>query len=90
MTGWLILAEDEAGLERKVSEYVPEGIENRFSGPWNGFAVAATPPQAIAHYQALADAGIQYFVIQLPNAADQETMRLFAEQVIPHLRQTNL
>jgi len=86
MTGWLILAEDEARLGRKVAEYVPEGIEQRFSGALSGFAVAATPPQAVAHYQALADAGIQYFVIQLPDAADQETIRLFAEQVIPNLR----
>jgi alkanesulfonate monooxygenase SsuD/methylene tetrahydromethanopterin reductase-like flavin-dependent oxidoreductase (luciferase family) len=86
MTGWLILAEDEARLQRKVTEYVPEGIERRFTGAWSGFAVAATPPQAVAHYQALADAGIQYFVIQLPDAADQETIRLFAEQVIPKLK----
>jgi alkanesulfonate monooxygenase SsuD/methylene tetrahydromethanopterin reductase-like flavin-dependent oxidoreductase (luciferase family) len=86
MTGWLILAVDEARLERKVAGSIPEGIERRFSGAWSGFAVTATPPQAVAHYQALADAGIQYFVIQLPDASDQETIRLFAEQVIPNLR----
>ena len=85
MTGWLILAEDGDRLQRKVQDYVPEGIERRFSGPWRGFAVANTLDGAISYYQALADAGIQYFVIQMPNASDLETIRLFAEQVIPNL-----
>src|SRR6185312_1492220 len=50
-TGWLILAEDEERLDAKVRRMIPEGIEERFSGGWNGYAVAATPDRAIAMYR---------------------------------------
>jgi len=82
-TGWLVLAEDEARLRRKVRHYFPGGLEQRFAGPWRGFAVAATVEQATASYRALADAGIQYFVVQVLDAGDEETIRLLAERVIP-------
>jgi alkanesulfonate monooxygenase SsuD/methylene tetrahydromethanopterin reductase-like flavin-dependent oxidoreductase (luciferase family) len=82
-TGWLILAEDEARLAAKIQHYFPEGVEQRFSGSWSGFAVAATPAQAIMMYQALAAAGIQYFIIETLDAADEETIRLLAEAVVP-------
>ncbi len=86
MTGWLILAPDEASLAEKVHRYFPEGIEQRFSGAWRGFAVAATPEQAVRCYQGLADAGIQYFVVQTSDAADEETIRLLAGQVAPQIK----
>jgi alkanesulfonate monooxygenase SsuD/methylene tetrahydromethanopterin reductase-like flavin-dependent oxidoreductase (luciferase family) len=82
-TGWLILAEDEARLAAKRQRYFPEGLEQRFSGPWSGFAVLATPAQAVAMYQALAAEGIQYFIIETLDAADEETIRLLAEAVVP-------
>jgi hypothetical protein len=34
------------------------------------------------HYQALVDAGIQYFVIQMLDAGDSQTIRLLAEQIV--------
>ena len=86
MTGWLILAPDEASLRDKVSHYVPEGLEQRFSGAWSGFAQAFTPEQAVDYYRRLAAAGIQYFVIQTTDAADAETLRLLAEQVAPEVK----
>ena len=85
-TGWLILAEDEARLAAKVQRYFPEGLEQRFSGPWSGFAVLATPAQAIALYQSLAAAGIQYFIVETLDAADEETIRLLAEAVVPFVK----
>jgi hypothetical protein len=45
----------------------------------------ATPAQAIAHYQALADAGMQYF-LAVVNGSDLETVRLLAEEVMPAIR----
>ena len=42
----------------------------------------ATPREAIAHYQALADAGMQYF-LAVVNGHDMETVRLPAEEVTP-------
>ena len=82
-TGWLILAEDDERLDAKVQRMIPEGIEQRFSGGWDGYAVAATPDRAIAMYRALADAGIDYFVVCMLDAADTETIHLLAERVIP-------
>jgi alkanesulfonate monooxygenase SsuD/methylene tetrahydromethanopterin reductase-like flavin-dependent oxidoreductase (luciferase family) len=85
-TGWLILAEDERRLQAKVRRLFPEGIDQRYSDGWAGFAVAATPEQAIAQYCSLVDAGIQYFVIELLDATDTETIHLLAEEVIPKVR----
>jgi alkanesulfonate monooxygenase SsuD/methylene tetrahydromethanopterin reductase-like flavin-dependent oxidoreductase (luciferase family) len=82
-TGWLLLAKDEDRLQAKVRHAFPEGIAARFSGPWAGFAVAATVEQAIAMYRELAAAGIQYFVVETLDASDEETIRLLAERVMP-------
>lgn len=46
--------------------------------------VCGTPERVAAHYRALAEAGIQYFVVQL-DAADEETLRLLATEVMPHV-----
>ncbi len=82
-TGWLILAPDEERLERKVRRYFPQGMAARYSGPWEGYAIAGTPERMIAYYQSLVDAGIQYFLIGTLDATDEETIRLMAECVIP-------
>jgi alkanesulfonate monooxygenase SsuD/methylene tetrahydromethanopterin reductase-like flavin-dependent oxidoreductase (luciferase family) len=85
-TGWLILAENEARLQAKLKRYFPEGLEQRFFGPWSGFALVGTPERAITYYQELVGVGIQYFIIQTLDAADEETIRLLAERVMPAIR----
>jgi alkanesulfonate monooxygenase SsuD/methylene tetrahydromethanopterin reductase-like flavin-dependent oxidoreductase (luciferase family) len=45
----------------------------------------ATPSQAIEHYQALADRGVQYFLATV-NGRDEEPIRLLADEVLPALR----
>jgi alkanesulfonate monooxygenase SsuD/methylene tetrahydromethanopterin reductase-like flavin-dependent oxidoreductase (luciferase family) len=85
-TGWLILGENEAYLQAKLRRYFPDGLEQRFSGPWSGFVFAGTPEQAFLYYQELVEAGIQYFIVQMLDAADEETIRLLAEQVMPAIR----
>jgi alkanesulfonate monooxygenase SsuD/methylene tetrahydromethanopterin reductase-like flavin-dependent oxidoreductase (luciferase family) len=82
-TGWLILANDRYALEAKVARYAPRGLDQRYPGPWSGYAVAVTPDEAVAYYQARVAVGIQYFVIQLMDASDVETIQLLAEKVIP-------
>jgi alkanesulfonate monooxygenase SsuD/methylene tetrahydromethanopterin reductase-like flavin-dependent oxidoreductase (luciferase family) len=86
-TGWLILAENEAAVGGKLQRYFPDGLEQRFSGPWSAFVFAGTPEQAITYYQELVDAGIQYFIVGTLDAADEETIRLLAEQVMPAIKQ---
>ena len=50
LTGWLILADSEQGLQAKLKEFIPEGAVNRFSGEWRGFGLAGTPDTAVAYY----------------------------------------
>jgi hypothetical protein len=38
-----------------------------------------------AYYQSVADAGMQYVVIQVLDAADEETFRLLATEVMPNV-----
>jgi hypothetical protein len=85
-TGWLILAENEARLQAKLQRYFPDGLEQRFSGPWSSFALGCTPEKAVTFYQELVDVGIQYFIVQTLDAADEETIRLLAEQVMPTIK----
>jgi hypothetical protein len=84
-SGWVILAPDERRLAAKMRHYFPEGVERRYTGEWNGWAAGYTPAQAVSHFQTLADAGIQYFIVQLLDPADQETIHLLAEQVLAHV-----
>jgi alkanesulfonate monooxygenase SsuD/methylene tetrahydromethanopterin reductase-like flavin-dependent oxidoreductase (luciferase family) len=83
-TPWLMLAETDADATRKMHRYYPEGLTELQKLT----RVIGTPKQAVAHYQALADAGVQYFVIQVLDAADAETFRLLASEVLPHVRVT--
>ena len=78
-TPLLVLAEDEQQLARKQeAQRIPDPhLTVRH--------VFATPDQAIGHYQALADAGVQYFIAGI-DAADEETMRLLAQAVWPAIR----
>jgi alkanesulfonate monooxygenase SsuD/methylene tetrahydromethanopterin reductase-like flavin-dependent oxidoreductase (luciferase family) len=75
-TPLLTLAENEADLERKrANARIPDR-------QLRSVPVFATPEGAIAHYQALADAGVQYFMATI-NGHDEETVRLLAEEVMP-------
>jgi alkanesulfonate monooxygenase SsuD/methylene tetrahydromethanopterin reductase-like flavin-dependent oxidoreductase (luciferase family) len=88
LTGWLVLAEDEASLRAKLARFFPGGVEARYGGEWAGFVLAGTPAAVLPHYQQLVDSGIQYLVVQTLDARDQETIRLFAQAVMPQIRYT--
>lgn len=81
-TAWLMIAPTEAEAEAKLRRYYPEGLteDQRYS------RVVGTPEQVAAYYQELADAGIQHFVCQSLDAADEETFRLLAEEVAPRFK----
>jgi len=76
----LLLAETEAQLQAKL-----EAIPPRRLASWRASSLIGTPREAVAYYQALTDAGMQYFVAFV-YGADLETPRLLAERVIPELR----
>ena len=78
-TSWLMLAPTPEAARAKLDCYYPEGIneEQRYS------RVVGTPEQVAEYYQALADAGMAYFVVQTLDAADTETIELLAQEVMP-------
>ena len=81
-TTWLMLAPTEAAARAKLDFYYPAGVneEQRYS------RVATSPAGAVAYYQRLVAAGMQYFVIQTLDAADTETIELLAREVMPRVR----
>jgi alkanesulfonate monooxygenase SsuD/methylene tetrahydromethanopterin reductase-like flavin-dependent oxidoreductase (luciferase family) len=77
-TGSLVLARDEAGVQARRKRY--DG--HRFIRPED----VRTPADAVVTFQALADVGIEYFLVQSFDVGDQETLRLLAEDVAPRVR----
>jgi alkanesulfonate monooxygenase SsuD/methylene tetrahydromethanopterin reductase-like flavin-dependent oxidoreductase (luciferase family) len=78
-TPLLVLAETHAALQSKMDTI---RIPDR---QLHTVPLLATPAEAIKHYQALADAGMQYFLAVI-NGHDLETMHLLASQVMPAIR----
>lgn len=80
--GWLALAPTEAEVKAKVESYFPGGVPEAFSG----FVTSGTPEQMAEWYQQRADAGIQYFVVQILDGTDHETYELLANEVVPNVK----
>jgi alkanesulfonate monooxygenase SsuD/methylene tetrahydromethanopterin reductase-like flavin-dependent oxidoreductase (luciferase family) len=77
-TPLLVLAPTTAAVERKrASARIPDA-------DLKTTPVFATPDEAIAHYQALTDAGVQYFLASV-HPVDRETVELLAREVMPSL-----
>jgi alkanesulfonate monooxygenase SsuD/methylene tetrahydromethanopterin reductase-like flavin-dependent oxidoreductase (luciferase family) len=76
----LIEAEREPGLPRRfTAHYRIPSIEHVAT-----MTVAGTPEHLIGYYQALVDAGMRYFIVSY--GRDEETLRLLARDVAPHVR----
>jgi alkanesulfonate monooxygenase SsuD/methylene tetrahydromethanopterin reductase-like flavin-dependent oxidoreductase (luciferase family) len=75
----LVLDDTRAAAETTRAE-MPTGVEE-----FRSQVFAGTPDEAIAHYQALVDLGVQYFIAFAPPEGEQ-TLRLLAEEVLPALR----
>ena len=79
----MVEAPREPGLPRRLTSYyrLPslEHVAN--------IAVAGTPPQFVAYFRALIDAGMRYFVVGPEGDPEtvRLTVRLLAEAVMPHL-----
>ena len=77
---WLMVAPTEAEVRDKFRRSFGDEMPPAGRG-----VVAGTPEQITAYYQARADAGMQYFVYQLLDGTDHETIRLVAEEVMPNV-----
>ena len=76
----LVEAEREPGRPRRFTAHsrIPS-VEHVAT-----MTVAGPPPQPLAYYQALVDAGMRYFIVSY--GRDDETLRLLARDVAPHVR----
>jgi alkanesulfonate monooxygenase SsuD/methylene tetrahydromethanopterin reductase-like flavin-dependent oxidoreductase (luciferase family) len=75
----VLLAETQARLMAKL-ETIPAHIRQGYASS----TVAGTPDEACSYYQALAKAGVRYFMVGI-YGNDLETMRLLARCVVPQL-----
>jgi alkanesulfonate monooxygenase SsuD/methylene tetrahydromethanopterin reductase-like flavin-dependent oxidoreductase (luciferase family) len=84
-TSWLMIAPTEGAALAKRDRYYPDGLseEQRYS------RVVGSPETVAAYYQNLVDAGMQYFVVQILDARDTETIQLLASDVIPRVQLTS-
>jgi alkanesulfonate monooxygenase SsuD/methylene tetrahydromethanopterin reductase-like flavin-dependent oxidoreductase (luciferase family) len=73
--GGLILADTTREAEAKRER----------AGADSGSTPAFSPADAVRHYRAMADAGVQHFIVWI-RPDDEETMRRLAQEVIPALR----
>jgi len=80
-TPWLMIAETEQRAQEKLAHYYPDGLteDQRYS------RINGDPDQVAAYYREMVDAGVQHFVCQSLDAADTETYRLLAEEVVPRV-----
>lgn len=81
-TGWLLMAPTEDEMQQKLASYYPDGLPGSLD--YLG-VTAGTPEQIVEHFQQYADIGIQYFVVQLVDGSDRETIQLLADEVVPHV-----
>jgi alkanesulfonate monooxygenase SsuD/methylene tetrahydromethanopterin reductase-like flavin-dependent oxidoreductase (luciferase family) len=79
--------EATAKARRDVSRLVGREVgleefrENNFRGYPQGFI--GTPREAIDTYRQLIDAGVEYFIVYLSDVVHLDTLRAFAEEVLP-------
>ncbi len=69
----ILIAENKAELSRKRKQYYP----------WLGYPVIGTPEEVITTLRAFVDVGVQYIILNFPDAHTLRPMQLFAEAVIP-------
>jgi hypothetical protein len=73
----LLLGKTQEAAEAKRELMPPE-----MRGFFESGTIAATIDEAIVYYRALAQAGMQYFIIGIA-PGDIETLQMFSEQVLP-------
>jgi alkanesulfonate monooxygenase SsuD/methylene tetrahydromethanopterin reductase-like flavin-dependent oxidoreductase (luciferase family) len=79
---WLILGKTDEAAQSKLNRYYPDGLidDQKLT------RIAGSPERVIPYFQSLVDDGIQYFVVQIMDANDTETMELLAREVVPKVR----
>jgi alkanesulfonate monooxygenase SsuD/methylene tetrahydromethanopterin reductase-like flavin-dependent oxidoreductase (luciferase family) len=81
----VIIAEDQSRFDRMVVEKAQEaGMSPEDYRQSLIRAVAGTPEQCIERIEQYVAGGITYFFLLFPDPISTESLRLFAQQVMPH------
>jgi alkanesulfonate monooxygenase SsuD/methylene tetrahydromethanopterin reductase-like flavin-dependent oxidoreductase (luciferase family) len=78
-TSWLMLAETEESAKAKLDRYYPDGLTEE----QHRTRIFGSPQKVIDYFQGLIGIGFEYFVIQIQDSRDLETIRLLGETVAP-------
>jgi alkanesulfonate monooxygenase SsuD/methylene tetrahydromethanopterin reductase-like flavin-dependent oxidoreductase (luciferase family) len=80
-----ILAETKAAVNEKAKRFRPAeiGLEKYKT---TQMQIRGTPEEFVKTLQDYVDVGVDCFIMEFPDITDIETLRLFAEQVIPFLK----
>jgi len=78
-TSWLMLGETDEAAKAKLDRYYPDGLTEE----QHRTRIFGSPDTVIAYFQGLVDLGFRYFVVQVQDSRDLETMRLLGETVAP-------
>lgn len=78
-TSWLMLADSDAAAREKLHGYFPNGLSEEHRRT----RIHGSPETVSAYFRSLVEVGFEYFVVQIQDAADLETIRLLGEQVAP-------
>jgi alkanesulfonate monooxygenase SsuD/methylene tetrahydromethanopterin reductase-like flavin-dependent oxidoreductase (luciferase family) len=78
-TSWLMLSDSDAEARAKLDRYFPRGLTEEQERT----RIYGSPETVIAYFEGLAKLGFQYFVVQIQDSRDLETIRLLGEHVAP-------
>ena len=81
--GGLLIAEDEAGAQRKLSAYAARrGVTEEVA---RNFAIAGTPESVLEQIEEYLEAGLDGLVFNMPDAYDLEPVALAGETLAARL-----
>jgi alkanesulfonate monooxygenase len=80
-TSWLMMADTSGKARAKLNRYFPDGLteEQRRT------RIVAAPGEIVEYYRSLAALGFRYFVIQIQDSRDLETIELLGREVSPNV-----
>ena len=81
-TSWLMVSESDAGANAKLDHYFPNGLTEEQSRT----RIHGSPETVTAYFKALIEIGFEYFVVQIQDSRDLETIRLLGTEVAPAVR----
>jgi hypothetical protein len=81
-TSWLMLAESDSAAKAKLDHYFPDGLTEEQTRT----RIFGSPATVIAYFSSLIEIGFEYFVVQIQDARDVETIRLLGTEVAPAFR----